>query len=96
MSHFDSLGEIAIPQSWVLPGVGQEGSDVEVISLDAYQKLAARCKNAEASALMWGRKCSELENGRASEFDPAALAIIARSLRLPVSAIWDALQEGDG
>lgn len=88
------IERVAIPESWTLPGVGMYGSDVEVVSLDAYRKLAARCENAEAAALMWGRKCLELERGSASEFDTAALAVLARSLRLPVAAILNVLAEG--
>jgi hypothetical protein len=90
------LAEVAEPQAWTLKGVGMYGSDVEVVSLDAYRRLAQRCENAEAAALMWGRKCIELEGRAPSDFDDARLLDIVRALRLPYSALREALERDRG
>lgn len=92
------LGKIAVAKSWTLPGVGPFGSDVEVVSLDAYKQLAARCENSEATCLMWARKCMELEGKPPTgwdDFNKEGAAQIIGALRLPVMAVLDHLQEDE-
>jgi hypothetical protein len=91
-SLYDHLGDVAVPQSWLLEGVGPHGSDVEVVSLDAYWRLATRCENAETAALIWGRKCAELSGELSSELVDTRLLDIVRALRLPYSALRMALE----
>jgi hypothetical protein len=80
--------DVVEPQSWKLKGVGQYGSDVDVVSLAAYRELAQRCGNAEDACLMWARKAIELEGDRApSPMSEEIVQRIVDALRLPVSAV---------
>lgn len=78
------MDEVAQPSAWVLPGVGPYGADVEVVSKAAYDRLAQRCLNAEAAALMWGRRVRLLEEGHTVELEDDG---VIRALALPAAAL---------
>jgi hypothetical protein len=80
----DEFAPEIVAAAWTLKGVGPYGTDMEVVSLDAYNDLAQRCRNAEAACLIWARKALLLENGTVSEL---ADSEVLRALRLPLAAI---------
>jgi hypothetical protein len=47
------------PTAWRLPGAGMYGSDVEVVGLDAYRRLAVEADNAIQSCLRWAESADK-------------------------------------
>ena len=85
--------DIVEPMSWKIKGIGMYGSDVDVVSLSAYQELATQYGYCKSACLMWARKCMELEGKPPGPVAAEPLRVLARALRMPLAAVLDAMNE---